>query len=121
MVRELRISDGIEFTIECLPEDQELRGNVIASDNENADRAYEDEIIARLDRGDVWAWCTVKVTAEWRGYKGAAYLGGCTYTNERDFTENNSDYYDDMKREALDSLNASIRSIVADLAPLMAS
>ena len=50
-----------------------------------------------------WAWCAVTVVAELNGFKGYAYLGGCSYKSEKDFTEAGG-YYDDLCDEAYEDL-----------------
>lgn len=93
--------DGIHYTLEIEPEDIPVRGNAIATDDDALDREYEDAIIARLDSGDLWAWCTVKVTAQFEGFEGVAYLGGCCYDGVKDFVgDGASDYYADLKDQA---------------------
>jgi len=92
-----------EFKLECLPEDIPVRGN-FASGDDAADKALEDEILERLERGDDWAWCCVKVTCaiarNGERFEGEpVFLGGCSYRDEKDFVEN-SMYYDEMKKEA---------------------
>lgn len=105
-LRELKMEE-VEFTLETLEEDIPVRGNAIASDDEDYDREIEDAILARLEDGDIWAWCCVKVTAKWNGFEGDDYLGACSYANEEEFIRL-SGYYDDMKERALDDLNATI-------------
>ncbi len=93
----------ITFTIETMPEDVPVRGNVLASGNDAIDRKAEDEILADLESGNEWAWCTVKVTAKCAGYEGVDYLGCCSYENEEQFRQPGG-YFDDMKREALQAM-----------------
>lgn len=71
------------------------------------DAELEREIIAQLDAGNDWAWCTVKVTARYRDMVGVAYLGCCSYEGPADFIAH-SDYYDDLKDEALADLELQI-------------
>ena len=77
----------VEYRIEVTQDDQPVRGNAIASGDSDYDKKVEDKIIERLDRGDVWAWATVRVVAFVPGYglEGDDYLGGCTYENEERF------------------------------------
>jgi len=102
------------FTLDVEADDIPVRGNASAW-NDGTDEAYADEIIARLDSGDIWAWAQVSVRAtipEWEGLDGCSYLGGCCYANENDFTrpdlktpeERQGLYYDDMKAEAIEAL-----------------
>jgi len=119
--RKLRPEDVV-FAVECLPEDIPVRGNVMASDEPELDKAEEDAIIRRLDSGDLWAWCCVKVTAtlectsQRKGYVptdvslvGVDYLGGCSYRNEGDFREGG--YFADMKENALEHLQSQVDAL----------
>lgn len=82
-------------------DDTPVRGNAIASGDDEEDRKYEDLILARLATGDVWAWAQVEVQATLPdGRTGSAYLGGCCYKDEADFKECGG-YYEDMIADAL--------------------
>lgn len=87
-------------TIKAVQDDCPVRGNASAIDPQT-DAEIENEILGRLESGDEWAWANVlvEVTLE-SGETGVAYLGGCSYANERDFVEN-SGYFDEMVQEAL--------------------
>lgn len=102
-----QISD-VTFRVICEPEDIPVRGNAMASGDDAADRECEDEIIRRLERGDIWAWCSVTVRAEYRGFLGTDHLGACSYASEKDFREPGG-YFDDMCREAFDQLIANMK------------
>lgn len=109
-----KIAAGVTFELECLPEDIPVRGNAMASGDDAADREYEDEIIRRLDAGDVWAWCTVKVTARFGAFEGVSYLGCCNYRDEEDFTQPGG-YFEDMEAEAFDALLCEMDTAVGNL------
>lgn len=96
------LTEHAEITLEVQPEDTEVRGNASAW-GDGTDEAYADEIIARLSRGDEWAWCCVLVTATLGDFEGSDVLGGCSYESERDFRVPGG-YFDDMKREAISAL-----------------
>ena len=115
MIRKLTAAE-VTFSIECEEEHIPVRGNALASGDDEEDRACENEIIARLDRGDLWAWCTVKVTARWGDYEASEYLGCCSYENEKDFKAGG--YYEQMRDEALTRLQAEIERAAEGLAPL---
>ena len=117
MVRPLT-ADEVTFTVEALPEDIPVRGNAMASGDDAADKEYEDEIISRLDSGDIWAWCHVLVKAKWNGYEGTAGLGGCCYRDEKEFCQPGG-YYDDLCTEALHDLNNSLASHARRLEPVL--
>jgi hypothetical protein len=90
-----------------------IRGNASASGNDEYDKKVEDEIIARLNDGDVWAWASVEVCVYYDEISRSDYLGCCTYKNEKDFIEN-SGYYDDMVESALEELNDLLQDIISD-------
>lgn len=109
-IQELTEND-VEFLLEIEEEHTSVRGNAMVSGDDEADRELEDEILDRLDRGDLWAWCTVKVSAVWEDaegneVKGVAYLGCCSYENKREFK--NDPLWDDLKIEALADLNSAL-------------
>lgn len=95
----------IEYTLECEPEIEPIRGHY-ASGEDEADRKLEDEIIERASQGDVWAWCSVRVKATAPngavGY--SAWLGCCSYKDADDYSR--CDYYRDQCDEAADALNS---------------
>jgi hypothetical protein len=107
-------AEDVEFTIEAEPEDIPVRGNAMMSGDDDFDRKVEDEIIADLEDGNEWAWCSVKVAAKWKRWEGRAYLGCCSYKNEKDFCQPGG-YFEQMKEEALEDLNRQIADIRATL------
>lgn len=106
--------DEVMFILSIEPEDAPVRGNALASGDDAADRACEDEIIARLDSGDNWAWCTVAVTARWASVAATEYLGCCSYADEKDFRQEGG-YYEQLCDGALDRLNADIAARAAEI------
>lgn len=107
--------DGVRFILRAEPDDIPVRGNVVDSGDPDVDRKCEDEIIARLDQGDVWAWASVCVIArfdhEGQQYEGRDYLGACSYKDAADFTKPGG-YWDDMKGVAYDDMRANIADAV---------
>lgn len=99
------------YTLTIEDEDIPVRGNAQASGDDEDDREVEDGIIRRLERGDLWAWCTVKVTATIEGCDevGTNYLGGCSYEDEKDFCAEGG-YYKDMCHEAREDLIGNLRA-----------
>lgn len=91
--------------IRLLAEQDEMsvRGNAMASGDDAEDKRVEDEIIKRLDDGDIWAWAAVTVRAEYAGLVGEDHLGGCSYKDAAQFKEP-GDYYDDMIDTAVEEL-----------------
>lgn len=100
--------DQVAFTVTAEREDTPVRGNALASGDDAADRAAEDAILAELNAGNVWAWCTVRVRAEYRGFVGDDHLGCCSYDSEAAFREP-GDYFDDMKKAAFYHLLDAMR------------
>ena len=92
----------IEYRIECLPEEMPVRGNLTDSGDAELDKRDEDAVIAEIENGNDWAWCTIRVVATYKGLEGNDYLGGCTYSNENDFIAGG--YFDDMKDQARSDL-----------------
>lgn len=98
----------VSYRCEVEPEhDVTVRGNAMASGDNVFDRQVEDEIIARLDAGEVAAWCCVRVIAsiEVNGhtFEGFASIGACSYADEAEACrEARRDYgLDDEAREDL--------------------
>lgn len=90
-----------------------VRGNAMASGDDAVDSEVEDEIIERLNNGDVWAWALVTVTVEFESLKAAESVGGCSYENEEDFKKNGG--YDDMVDICLAELNKKAQKIAIRL------
>jgi hypothetical protein len=87
--------------INATQDDLPVRGNCIATEDKEFDKTVEDEILERLDNGDVWAWADVEVQATLPdGRTGSAYLGGCCYEDEKDFKQGG--YYEGMILNAVD-------------------
>lgn len=98
----------VDVTIKAEVDHIPVRGNATVSGDDDYDRQVEDAILERLEWGDVWAWASVTVTVTpkvlCKGLEGSAYLGCCSYEDEKDFVKN-SGYYEDMVQEALEFLN----------------
>lgn len=114
-LRELTL-DEVEVTLRTEWEDMSVR-NHFDTDEPERDRALEAEILARMDRGDVWAWCTVVVTAKWGGFFGDDSLGACSYVDEAEFRKGG--YWEDLQAEALSRMNAQIAEVYAQVEPLI--
>lgn len=97
----------VDFELTVGFDDLQVRGNAMASGDDALDKKVEDEIIARLDDGDVWAWAQVTVTARWEDFDGHDYLGACSYKDEADFKQKGG-YWESMKAQALDDLNKNV-------------
>lgn len=90
------------------PEDIPIRGNAMASGDDDVDREVEDAIIADLANGNEWAWCTVEVRVSrecdtcGQTLSASAFLGACAYKGVDDFKL--SGYYTDMILQAIEEL-----------------
>ena len=112
-VRTLTRAD-VTFTLTLEEEDIPVRGNAMVSDDEETDRLAEDWVLAELERGNLAAWCCVKVTAHYNGFHGTAYLGACSYKTEAELRASMKEDYD-LEEQALDDLNATIRDSASRL------
>lgn len=99
-----------EVSVSIEPEHEDVRGN-FASGDPAYDREDEEAILARLRKGEDWAWCCVKVTVSCGELSESEYLGCCSYADEEDF-RTNSGYFDDMVRECKDRLIAGARAVL---------
>lgn len=93
--------------LECYPEDVPPKGYCSAIDDET-DAATELWIEHQLNTGNQWAWCMVKVTAEWRDFSAYDTLCACSYESEEAFRADG--YYADMAATALNELAERIES-----------
>lgn len=106
--------DEITWKIELTPEHLPVWGNAIASGDDELDSKYESGILNRLNSGDTWAWCMVRVSGEWNGIERDDYLGCCTYENEQDFREN-SGYFAAIQAEIRGQIQASAEVIAESM------
>lgn len=106
--------DEITWKIERTAEHLPVWGNAIASGDDELDSKYETDIVLRLNSGDTWAWCTVRVSGEWNGIELSDYLGCCTYENEQDFREN-SGYFADIQAEIRGQIQDSAEVIAESI------
>lgn len=106
-------SEEVEFILECEEEQVPVRGNLCASGDDDQDRKDENHVIRQLEYGNQWSWCSVKMTAKYKDFKGVDYLGCCSYKNEEDFK--NGGYFEDMKVQALEDLNRNIANTFKNL------
>ena len=95
--------EEVVFTVHPAPDDTPVRGNAMASGDDAADKRYEDYILRRLRRGDVWAWASVEVRVSGRGLSERTFLGCCCYRNATDFMQPGG-YFPDMCDEVFDAL-----------------
>ena len=101
--------NDVSVRLDAVPDDIPVRGNACISGDEEFDHQVENEILHRLDQGDVWAWASVAVTVSWENQEATEYLGCCCYDGEEDFQQ--SGYMADMVDTALDSLNDDLKTL----------
>ncbi len=89
------LESNATVTLECEPEQETIYGNASAIDEET-DRETERYILAELESGNEWAWCSVKVTVRFCDLSATDYLGCCSYESEAAFKADG--YYTDMVR-----------------------
>ena len=104
----------VEFSVLVESEDLPVRGNYMSTDDNEADKAAEDEILERLKRDDIYAWCMIRVTAKWEEFEGFATLGCCSYSENEDGEAQAKIAAEEhgMFDEALDDLMKNIRGYV---------
>jgi len=102
------VLDDVEISIEVEQDDLAVRGNALASGDDALDKKVEDEILRRLEGGDVWAWAIVHVLARGYGLTGEESLGTCSYEDENDFVEHSGCFphlvagaCDDLKQQII--------------------
>lgn len=98
--------DTVKYEIEIQQELEAVRGHFATGDGA-ADRATEDQILRRLERGDTWARCSVRVKAiaDNGAEAYSSWLGACSYQNEADFRNDGGEgYFTDLCNEAREEL-----------------
>lgn len=108
------LTEHADVVLETESKDMPVRGNASAW-GDGTDDAYADELIARISRGDEYAWFCANVTARLDQFEGSDCLGGCTYDSEKQFREDG--YYTDMVSNAIEALADDILSRAYPVAP----
>ncbi len=106
--------EEVTFTLSIEEEDHPMD---FESDDPEKDEENKQELRERLDRGDIWAWCTVTVEARWKDIAGGTNLGGCSYEDEEDFRKDQ--YFEQLQEDALENLNNAITRMVHQVEPLI--
>ena len=114
--RDLR-EDEVTFEVLCELDHISIKGNVLASGDDEEDQAAEDWVAQQIESGNAWAWGIVTVRASWEGFTGRDTLGGCSYRSREEFMGLDG-YYPDMRTAALADLNRNIRMADASLRQL---
>lgn len=107
-MQELTLADVL-WTLEVEQCDTPIRGNAMASGDDDADRAAEDEILKKLDDGNVWAWAMVRIQGTFMGLSAHTYIGGCSYDSEESFRADGT--YEDIQNEVLCDLNGQLEML----------
>lgn len=102
----------VRIELHITPEDIPVRGNASAW-GEPEDSEHAAAIENRLAHGELWAWCTVRVTCTDGTAEGMAYLGGCSYGDTDDFTKYAREYLCDLADEAYDYFQAKVASCMS--------
>ena len=97
-----------EVEIIATVDDIPIKGNAIASGNDDYDTQVENELIERLESGDVWAWACVEVKVSKWGHSESEFLGGCSYRGEFDFKTGG--YYTEMLETCVEKLLTTIEA-----------
>jgi hypothetical protein len=106
---------AVTYRLYLEPEDTSVRGNAMASGDHAFDKQMEDEIIARLDNGDTWAWAFMTVEASIGEFRGVDSLGCCSYRDTAEFIQDGG-YYADMKSQSFGELKAMLERACKSLA-----
>lgn len=83
-----------------------IRGNAMASGDDAFDKKCEDEILARIDAGDEWAWFSPECCVSYGTRSASDYMGGCSYADEAEWLSD--PYAQDMVGEAIEQLARSL-------------
>jgi hypothetical protein len=92
--------------------------HTLEEQDESPEAVFDDEgcitwIEDQLQRGNEWAWCSIKISVSYGGLTRHEYLGGCSYESEKSFVEG-SGYYDDMVTTALKELATDLEILGND-------
>ena len=107
----MTITPSVSIKLEVRQSDIPVKGNAMASGDDKYDRKVENQILKRLENGDIAAWfdCLVTVYIEWTDdqndyeYQGTDSLGCCNYASIKQFVKQSGGYFEDMLNEAWDS------------------
>lgn len=91
--------NGFDVDISITSEDSNPPPSNIEFDSEEDKDKFVKEVYRRLEEGDLWAWCFVKVEVKYMGFIGSTTLSEVSAANLEDFKEN-SGYYGDLLNEA---------------------
>lgn len=104
--------ENVNFEIEVLDEHYPIQ-KALSFNETGADHSEYIRKVENDNGANPWLWCTVRVTARFKGLEGHAYLGGCAYENEADFKKGG--YYEQMQTEALEAIQLQLVDILEEL------
>jgi len=99
-----KVRELAEVQVDALPEDIPVRGNVLASGDEDEDRAAEDAVLAALEDGEPWAWAVLRVRVRVQDWTAEAFLGGVSYWGPDADADVRRDLVPDLVHEACGEL-----------------
>jgi hypothetical protein len=114
-IRKLEASE-VTFETKVEPDDTPVRGNAMASGDDEFDRETEDGILKSLRSENHYAWCIITIEARWEGFVGSSVLGGNSLKSDADVAETVESH--ELKAQALDDLNTRLQRIYASVSPL---
>jgi hypothetical protein len=113
--------EEVVFTATIEPEETPVRDKYIQE--EDLDRTTEGEILERLDRGELKAWCTIIVTASWKARSGHVHTGsgsvGCVVL-DAEYTARSCINSYGLEQVALENLNKKLAALVSRYQQLLA-
>jgi len=110
--------ENIDVTVTLKIEacDIPIRGNAIASGDDAYDKTIEDDLMYRLENGDIWAWfnatAIVEISVNGVKFQGLEFLGACSYKDLKQFLED-GDYGRDLIDCAWERAIVSIEEYVS--------
>lgn len=103
--------DDVEYSTKIEFSDIPVKGNVQASEDDEADEAAENEVLAEIANGNVYAWCDIIVYATLGGFDGLASLGAVSCKTEEEVEATIADH--GMREEALEDLKRNMKLLGA--------
>jgi hypothetical protein len=105
MSKQVKLGDPfLVVSMTCDQDDLPVRGNALASGDDEEDKKAEEAILRDIESGNEWAWCTAHVRVTYKGILTADdYLGACSYPSEDDFRDGG--YFDDMVSSCVAEIN----------------
>jgi hypothetical protein len=109
----------ITYKIEVEQDDTRIRGNLCCTDDDEQDTKEENEVFRRLDNGDIYAWCLIKVTATFGRFSHSDYLVGNSLKDGSEVEEQVE--FHGMKQEARLGLIKEIKQASTECSEFLSS